>query len=881
MSEPKSIKAVFEKLPIEKVTLNVQVSEGGFVTSQDNNFTCSDNCSLDLPKGESITLTSTSNDDYTFAGWTGDCAGTTSCELLMNASKSIQSVFEKLPIEKVTLNVQVSDGGSVTSQDNNFTCSGNCSLNLPKGESITLTPAPSAGYSLKGWSGACTGNSLCQVIMSENLIVAALFEVSTPPSTANTLVITEPHGIDHINYPIQIGRPFIQGEITHFPEVIHSGVVVPTQADIKQRHTDGSVKHAIISFILPSLTANSSQTFTFQNKTTNNNIPLTKAEMLSYDDFDAQMNFSLPDKESVSAKEIITNDHFSYWLQGPIATSVILSDHSEVRKYDVGSDEHKSIRPIFHITFWPTINKYSVRFIAEATNTEALQDQLYDLELSIKTDDNVIYQKKDVPHQNRSRWTKKFWSGDALKTLSINHNISYLIQTKALPNFDTSRMPNEESISEYWSTWLTKDKDIYQKGLWQSRMATAGGRPDIGLYPTWTVKWLFTGDWRHQEIALQQSSLAASWPIHIREGDNDRKFDFAGTVEGIGRVLSMAPNARPTHWTSRPDWHEIDTNDKITFVGENGVTEWRPDTAHHPDIASPQYLLTGDYFYLEEMIFSAAFVSGDNNAKGFNSTLGRGPTGSEGALYSGEVRGQAWALRTRVHTQSIIPDNFPEKAYFHHINNNAISMFEGLFKLELTNQDNQELYDFVKENVIPQEFKNTHTPSTIGLWDEGVDAASYVNPQNMDTRKINRAMAPWMQNFVIIALGRAKELGYNTDTLLAFSGKLLLEPFKNEDLPHSMMCVLAMPSLDNNNAWFTTWNDIYDQFTPEYIEKTTSFVTSNRDAEHGYPSIAMAAASYLNGYSNHPELWRFIEEKIIVKDIFNNNPKWALLPRQN
>ena len=44
---------------------------------------------------------------------------------------------------------------------------------------------------------------------------------------------------------------------------------------------------------------------------------------------------------------------------------------------------HRSIRPIFHVTFWPGINKIHVRFIGEVANTEALQDQVYALVLKL------------------------------------------------------------------------------------------------------------------------------------------------------------------------------------------------------------------------------------------------------------------------------------------------------------------------------------------------------------------------------------------------------------------------------------------------------------------------------------------------------------------
>ena len=53
-------------------------------------------------------------------------------------------------------------------------------------------------------------------------------------------------------------------------------------------------------------------------------------------------------------------------------TSVILSDHSSARSFDIGFDGNRSFRPIFHATFWLGINKVKIRYIGEISNTEAL-----------------------------------------------------------------------------------------------------------------------------------------------------------------------------------------------------------------------------------------------------------------------------------------------------------------------------------------------------------------------------------------------------------------------------------------------------------------------------------------------------------------------------
>jgi hypothetical protein len=59
----------------------------------------------------------------------------------------------------------------------------------------------------------------------------------------NSLTITNLSASTQTNLPIQIARPFVLGEISQYPQVLIAGTPVTTQADVKQRYGDSSVKH--------------------------------------------------------------------------------------------------------------------------------------------------------------------------------------------------------------------------------------------------------------------------------------------------------------------------------------------------------------------------------------------------------------------------------------------------------------------------------------------------------------------------------------------------------------------------------------------------------------------------------------------------------------
>ena len=111
---------------------------------------------------------------------------------------------------------------------------------------------------------------------------------------ANFITVREKAGVAANNYPIQIGRPFMPGEILNFPRAVVGSTAVATQADVKSRWPDGSVKHAVLTFYLPALAANASVTVTFVNQATGNNAnALSKRDMLHKQyNFDARIEWA-------------------------------------------------------------------------------------------------------------------------------------------------------------------------------------------------------------------------------------------------------------------------------------------------------------------------------------------------------------------------------------------------------------------------------------------------------------------------------------------------------------------------------------------------------------------------------------------------------------
>ena len=413
---------------------------------------------------------------------------------------------------------------------------------------------------------AVSGPALAEIAGPQPRPVAARSggpAAKTPPVRVDdTITLKNLSGAIVTNYPLQFGRPFVCGEIAHYPQVLVSGAAIRTQADVKNRCPDGSVKFAVIAAVLPSIPVTESVTLKFRDQPGGNNTPLTAAEMMNpaYD-FDARTRLAFTSGQTGvgSARKMLETGDYKRWTSGPIAQTIELADDTAARKYDLGSgDGYRPFRPRFVATFWPGLKKVHVRFVGENGLTTELSDLRYALALSLgKAAPREVYSidltgagPDGKIHSAMTQWTKQFWiGGEPEARINIDQNLAYLAATKYLPNFDPSSVVSEATISGQDRAFAARPNDIYdatwnKKGKWQSGMATAGSRPDIGPYPEWTTLWLYSGDYRMRRVAVAMADLAGGFPAQLRE--SDRRAGSIGMIRRGREQVRAARSRRPT-----------------------------------------------------------------------------------------------------------------------------------------------------------------------------------------------------------------------------------------------------------------------------------------------------------------------------------------------
>lgn len=843
------------------------------------------------------------------------------------------------------------------------------------------------------------------------LILAILWmNIGVCLAVTDSIRITERAGVSSSNYPVQIGRPFLQGEIPNYPQAVVNGSAVLTQADVKQRYSDGSVKHAILSFLIPSLAANATITVTFQNQTSGNNTPLTTAQMEdpAYN-FDAQMALSAPScpgcsAGTASARAMLDAGAYTYWTSGPVATTVIIADHT-TKAYDLGwqndkvttlaakinagdttikvtdasgwtapmlirvngnttdtssnlsaedisicavntsttpntltvgtpgscpsasgrgstgaywgsgmsvypnlwktapSSSYKSFRPIFHATFWPGINKVRVRFIGEVADSEKLQDQIYSLALQLGyTGPATVYTNPQLIHRAATRWTKEFWIGGQPSEIQIDHNFPYVVATRFLYNFDTTKSFSFAAIQTKYNAWLASDRDLYQGATMETTMGSGGNSDHTGFYTGWDTWWLYTMDNRAKQMATESADLGAAWLFHYREGNSGKSLTRASSngctylcdQSGLGHVISLTD--RPSMTTRNLKRTDRAPGDPPVFVGSSSNGVWTLGMNHTWEPYTPIYTLTGDFWYLEESWFWASFGAGYTlGPVGAAKEYMRGPTGAEGTIiseqclydstakhwysypYWEEIRTQAWILRARENTAFVSPDNTAEKSYFETLTRDAIAGMEGWHNVPASGTDPSYLAIWTWANTVQY---NQCGLSPLNLFSRGGDAFVQTSSPyyGIDDTKVAEANAYGVY-YMMFALGRAAELGFPSTAIGQWAGKYYINLITQCSNPYLIQMGRYPATKAATWDWFSNWTDFRNAYTSAYANR---MYFSNDGYEYIFSGmVAVAMSHQVTQSSVSQQAWNFMKTNVL--DAFTwtspDNIKWAVIPR--
>jgi bacillolysin len=94
LNQDQSVSAAFRGTVSYALTVGRVGSGSGLVTSNPAGIDCGTDCSENYAGGTSVTLTASAASGSRFAGWSGACAGTGTCQVLMNQAQAVTANFQ-------------------------------------------------------------------------------------------------------------------------------------------------------------------------------------------------------------------------------------------------------------------------------------------------------------------------------------------------------------------------------------------------------------------------------------------------------------------------------------------------------------------------------------------------------------------------------------------------------------------------------------------------------------------------------------------------------------------------------------------------------------------------------------------------------------------
>ena len=182
------VTANFEAVPQQTITITKLGSGAGLVSSSPVGVDCGPTCTSSFDAGTELTLTAEESPGSNFAGWSGDCAGTTAtCHVTLDEARDVSATFTPIPPptsadpatkpRRLAITVGGTGSGTIVSKPAGIECGTPCSAVYPPGTAISLSATADSESHFSGWSGcdSVVGNH-CTVTLGSSKIISAAFD---------------------------------------------------------------------------------------------------------------------------------------------------------------------------------------------------------------------------------------------------------------------------------------------------------------------------------------------------------------------------------------------------------------------------------------------------------------------------------------------------------------------------------------------------------------------------------------------------------------------------------------------------------------------------------------------------------------------------------
>ena len=249
----------------------------------------------------------------------------------------------------------------------------------------------------------------------------------------------------------------------------------------------------------------------------------------------------------------------------------------------------------------------------------------------------------ELPHHCRTPLINgtalSYWVGDD-PVVTPRHDLVYLQATELVPTYSARVDPSAgvaQALAKTFSP-LAPSNFNYQS----DSMTSSGYQEPIGLLPQHDVLYLTCDSSATYGAVVRNGFSAGRYSIHYRDEKTQRPIRFS---QYPNLVLNEASPVRDIGGSTRSQYTPLPSG-KIPVI-------W--DAAHSPSVGYMAYLLTGRWYFMEQIQFAATL---DYLGKGDNDLLRKGSLGLVQSCFGAwQTRACAWQWRTLTQALNATPDS--------------------------------------------------------------------------------------------------------------------------------------------------------------------------------------------------------------------------------
>lgn len=716
------------------------------------------------------------------------------------------------------------------------------------------------------------------------IAMAALFCGTARAAAVVTDHVVSTAGQTQANVPVTFGQIFKKGDVAKGEglQATLNGHRVALQVDIKATNPDGNLRHAVLTAVVPTLADGASEPLavSVSGPSTAAVSPVKLAQLLATQ-YDATVSFDIGGVTyAAHARALLAaaeegrtckpwGNDCNVWLAGPLVSEWIVRG-SLANEAGVAQP---NLKVYFNVRAYAdpaggSISRIRTDIVVENTSAYSAQGQpQYTATLTSGT---TSYTSPALTQFAYTRWHKVLWWNDAQPQIYLQQDTQYIQDSMAISRYEKLRL-GRASLAKLRPSCSPLDHCDQTK-----TMGNTGAQPAIGPLPRWTSVYIVDPNVRAYRWMLANTDALGAYSIHYRDGATGWPISIQKrpyvTIANWAGAHRMAQGSSSNNASYRKDLlPNCLPNSKLTkrcgnaWYGTANPNVW--DNAHQPAEGYVAYMVTGSFYYMDEVAFGASQneIWSNEAYRGF----------SKGLIdrSHSQVRGKAWVLREMANAAYILPDKHPLKSEFNADVNNSLADFNKSY---------------------------THNSSEDSLGLLSVGTVYKVHGHD------DIGMAPWQHSFLTWSAGHAAELGFAgaaefRNWLARFEIGLMTDwqtkPTQGYCWLEASAYSIQVKNVDGH--WLPSYSAIYAANFPglvglacnssEMVEKLGELSKTRWKVGEmqGYPYSATGFAANLqvglaaatdSGLPKAAAAWKIFESRS-VKPHYDNYPNFAIMPR--